>query len=479
MKRIFAAALALGLAATLAKIPSASAAPGGITQQQQDELTASYAYLVNDFYQKVEPQSVLDGERAGIVAYLKTAGIKEPKLPALKASTDEVNNVRELQREVGEASALYGNKVSTTKLAYAAISGVVGSVKDRYTVFLDPKEYAELNEGLDGTSFGGVGLTYSIDDATKNIRVENVIPDGPSDKSGLRSDDEISAINDRAVKDIIAGAALDVQQSRIQKLLRGDPGTKVKLAIVRADAPIDPITVTRDTIKTPSVFAKMLPGDIGYAQLSVFGQNTGAELNAALNRLQTQGAKAYVLDLRYNGGGYLNSAIDVSSKFIPTGPIVSVKSRAGQSTEYDAENIAVTPRPLAVLVNAYTASASEITAGAIEDSGVGTLIGTKTFGKGVVQTIFPLRDGSAVKITTARYYTPDGHDINTVGIQPQIEADIPKGTKIRPGYPSDDPQLTKALAFLQTKIDGTAAAATSATANATDPAAVPGAPVVH
>jgi carboxyl-terminal processing protease len=160
--------------------------------------------------------------------------------------------------------------------------------------------------------------------------------------------------------------------------------------------------------------------------------------------------------LRYNGGGYLNAAIDVSSKFIPTGPIVTVRSRAGQNTEYDAENVAVAPRPLAVLVNAYTASASEITAGAIEDSGVGTLIGTKTFGKGVVQTIFPLRDGSAVKITTARYFTPAGHDINTIGIEPQIEATIPKDEKIRPGYPDEDPQLAKAIAFLQQKIASTA-----------------------
>jgi carboxyl-terminal processing protease len=451
MKRLLAATFALALAAMLAHVPSASAA-GALAQQQADEMTASYTYLMQDFYQKVDPQSVLNGAHASIVAYLKTQGIKDPKISDLHATADDINNIHELQREVNEAVNTYGAKVSPTKVAYAAISGIVGSVKDRYTVFLDPKAFAELNDGLDGVAFGGVGLTYSIDDTTKNIRVENVIIDGPSDRAGVRGDDQISAINDKAVKDIIAGAPLDVQQSRIQKLLRGDPGTKVKLAIVRADAPIDPITITRDTIKPPSVFAKLLPGDIGYAQLSVFGQSTGRELNVALNRLQAQGAKAYVLDLRYNGGGYLNAAIDVSSKFIPTGPIVTVKSRAGQSTEYDAENIAVSPRPLAVLVNAYTASASEITAGAIEDSGVGTLVGTKTFGKGVVQTIFPLRDGSAVKITTARYYTPNGHDINTVGIQPQIEADVPKGTKIRPGYPEDDPQLTKAIAFLQGKI---------------------------
>jgi len=451
MKRIFAAALATGLAATLAHVPSASAA-AAMSQQQEDELGVSYAYLVQNFYKKVEPQNVLDGAHDNVIAYLKAQGIANPKVGAEHATGDDLTNVHELQHEVNDAIATYGAKIGATKITYAAIAGVLGSVKDKYTTFLDPKAYAELNEGLDGLSFGGVGLTYSIDDATKNIHVENVIIDGPSDRAGVRDDDEISSINGQAVKDIIAGATLDVQQTRIQKLLRGDPGTKVTVGIVRSGTAIDPITIMRETIKQPSVLSKLLPGDIGYAQLSVFGQNTGEELNAALNRLQSEGAKAYVLDLRYNGGGYLNAAIDVSSKFIASGPIVSVQARGGQSTEYDAENTAIAPRPLAVLVNGYTASASEITAGAIEDSGVGTLIGTKTYGKGVVQTIFPLRDGSAVKITTARYFTPDGHDINTVGIQPQIESEIPKDTKIRQGVPDQDPQLARAISFLESKI---------------------------
>ena len=129
-----------------------------------------------------------------------------------------------------------------------------------------------------------------------------------------------------------------------------------------------------------------------------------------------------------------------------------MQSRAGTDTEYDAENDAIAPRPLAVLVNQYTASASEITAGAIQDSGVGTLVGTKTFGKGVVQTIFPMRDGSAVKITTARYFTPKGRDINSVGIEPEIKSEIPKDQKIRPGDIAQDPQLVAAINFINTRI---------------------------
>ena len=452
MNRLATAALACGLAITVVHVPSAGAEAATLTQQQADELTASYAYLVTDFYKKVDPQIVLDGARSGMLALLKTEGVKNPTVDTGHATTDDVANVRELQRQVTDAITAYGSaKLPATKITYAAITGLIGSVKDKYTVFLDPKAFAELNAGLDGTAFGGVGLSYSIDDQTKNIRVENVIIDGPSDRAGIRADDEINTINGQGVKDIIGTAPIDVQQSRIQKLLRGDPGTRVTLGIVRTAGPSS-ITVTRETIKPPSVFAKLLPDGVGYAQLSVFGQNTGSELTAALNRLEQQGAKAYVLDLRYNGGGYLNAAIDVSSKFIASGPIVTVQSRAGRSTEYDAENTAIAPRPLAVLVNAYTASASEITAGAIEDSGVGTLIGTKTYGKGVVQTIFPLRDGSAVKVTTARYFTPAGHDINTVGIQPQILAEIPKDVKIRPGYPNEDPQLQRALDFLEQKL---------------------------
>src|SRR5208282_4783193 len=145
---------------------------------------------------------------------------------------------------------------------------------------------------------------------------------------------------------------------------------------------------------------------IGYMALTVFGRTTAEELSAALDRLQKRGARAFIIDLRDNGGGYLDAAVGVSSKFISSGPIVSVESRASSITTLEADDTAIAPVPLVVLVNAHTASASEITSGAIQDSSVGTIIGTKTFGKGVVQTIYPLGDGSAVKITTARYLTP-------------------------------------------------------------------------
>ncbi len=460
MKRLVTVALAALLTLATARVPAATAAAPSLSATQTEELVTSYVRLTADFYKKVDRQAALDGARTSMIDYLKKHKVPNAALPALHASDDDASNADSLNREVGAAVTEYASRLDpvetlsgSTQITYAAIAGILGSVKDRYTVFLSPKEYAALNEGLDGTSFGGVGISYSIDDKTHFLHVENVILDGPSDKAGLQPEDMISAIDGKAVPQILEGTTtLEVWQKRITQVLRGEPGTRVRLTIVRSGKPLEPVTITRETIHQPSVSSKMLPGSIGYVDLAVFGATTASELSTALKRLDAQGAKAYVLDLRYNGGGYLNAAVDVASKFISSGPIVSVKSRAGTDTEYDAENTAIAPRPLAVLVNQYTASASEITAGAIQDSGVGTLVGTKTFGKGVVQTIFPMRDGSAVKITTARYFTPKGRDINAVGIEPEIKSELAKDQKIRPGDIAQDPQLVAALNFINGRI---------------------------
>jgi carboxyl-terminal processing protease len=461
MKRFVPAALALTLALTPAALPAstAHAVVARLSPQDANELITSYAHLTTEYYKKVDKQAVFDGVRNNMIAYLRANGIANPTLPALHASDDDVTNARELEHAVAGAIGTYAVKVAgksnakatATSITYAAISGALGSVKDKYTVFLSPKEYAEINESLDGTEFGGVGLTYDIDDKTKDIHVQNVIPDGPAEKAGVLNEDLITEINGQSVPDLVTGKTAEAQTKVIQGLLRGEPGTRVTLTVDRSGQQ-QSFTVTRATIHSPSVLGRLLPNGIGWVQLSVFGADTGHELDAELRRLDAQGAKAYILDLRSNGGGYLNSAVDVSSKFIPTGPIVTVESRAGTDTEYDAENTAIAPRPLAVLVNHFTASASEITAGAIQDSGVGEIIGTRTYGKGVVQSIFPLGDGSAVKITTARYLTPHGRDINSIGIEPEIVSDLPKDTRVKAGDPTTDVQLGAAITYLESRI---------------------------
>ncbi|GAC1309817.1 MAG: S41 family peptidase [Vulcanimicrobiaceae bacterium] len=440
IKRVLPILAAAGLLATA--VPATTAA-SGLSGLENNEIEMSYSLLTSEFYKKVDQQVTLDGARASILALLEKQGVKSPKVSQLRAGEDPALNAKELERQVSAVVNAYGSKVGGSRtLTYSAIAGMLASVKDKYTTFLSPKEYADLNEGLDGGNFSGVGIAIRVDDKTKLLMVNEVIPNGPAEKAGLLGGDTILTIDGKSTRGLTT--------AQDAKLLRGEKGSQVKLVIERAGKQQPAVAVTRDTIHQPSVYAKLLDNGIGYARLTVFGSNTASELTAALTKLQAQGAKAYVLDLRDNGGGYLNAAIEVSSKFIPSGPIVSVESRGGSNTQYDAENTAIPPKPLAVLVNKFTASASEITSGAIQDNGVGELVGEKTYGKGVVQTIHPLPDGSAVKITSARYLTPHGRDINLVGIQPDIVAIEPKSSKL--GDPLTDPQLQSAITYLQGKI---------------------------
>jgi carboxyl-terminal processing protease len=443
MKRNLVLLLLTALTITSARLMPAYAATPALPMTDAGEVSTSYTYLMENFYKKVEPQTVLDSVRQTLLSAMRTAGVKHAELPAVHADATSSGNVREIDREIVDAAAESRAKFSVHTLSYIALDGMMRSVNDRYTVFMTPKEFAGLNQGLDGGDFGGTGIVIQVDDKTKYISVENVVPDGPADKAGIEQDDLITAIDGASTK----GLSLQAASGR----LRGKEGTHVTLTISRdGAAPVAPVTITRAKIHQLSVYEKMLPGKIGYVALTVFGRDTGDELNAALERLQRDGARALVLDLRDNGGGYLEAAVAVSSKFISSGPIVSVESRASNVTTLDADDTAIAPLPLAVLVNGYTASASEITSGAIQDSSVGTIIGTKTFGKGVVQTIYPLPDGSAIKVTTARYLTPRNRDINHLGITPDIV--VTENKRPQFGTPAKDDQLTRAIEFLDAKL---------------------------
>ena len=443
MKRFFSLLWAGALCAAIIQLPAASAAQAHLSAVDAGELATSYGYLTDNFYKKVDPQVVLDAIRAQLLSAMRTAGVKGAQLPVMHAGEAAATNVREIDREVEDAATESKAKFTSHDLTYIALDGMMRSVNDRYTVFMTPKEFAGLNQGLDGGDFGGTGIVIQVDDKTKYISVENVVPGGPADKAGIEQDDLITSIDATSTK----GMSL----AQASEKLRGKEGTKVTLTIARDSTALPAaITITRAKIHQLSVYEKMLPGKIGYIALTVFGRDTGDELNAALDRLQKQGARALVLDLRDNGGGYLEAAVAVSSKFISSGPIVSVESRASNITTLDADDTAINPLPLVVLVNGYTASASEITSGAIQDSSVGTIIGTKTFGKGVVQTIIPLPDKSAIKVTTARYLTPRNRDINHLGVTPDIVVSENKHPQF--GQPSKDEQLVRAIQYLDDKL---------------------------
>lgn len=442
MKRLKPLALIAAAAILLAAARVPTSAATGISPLDSTEIQFSYDKLRADYYKKTDPQNIVDGARKEMEQQLRTAGVKA-KLPPIFAGQSSSATAKAVSHEVDVATRAAHGKMSAHLLSYAAIAGMLNSVHDKYTVFLTPKEFAALNEGLDGGSFAGTGIVIQVDDQSKYIDVSNIVPDGPADKAGVQQDDVITAIDGVSTK------GMTLQQASSH--LRGKAGTQVQLTIQRDDKTLtQPISITRAEIHELSVYDKMLPGKIGYVELTVFGRDTGAELARALDRLQQEGARAIVMDLRDNGGGYLEAALDVSSKFIASGPIVSVESRASNVTTYEAEDTAIPPLPLAVLVNGHTASASEITSGAIQDSGVGAIIGTKTFGKGVVQEILPLPDGSAIKITDARYLTPHNRDINHLGITPDIVVDENKGARY--GDPAKDAQLTRALRYLDDKI---------------------------
>lgn len=440
MNRLLAGA-ALG-AMVFSLAPVISTAAPALSAVDARQIATSYEKLTQDYYEKTSPQAIVDGARAAMLQAMKKAGVKNAKLPAVHATSSSSRDIALVRDQVEAASKIAGKKISSKLLSYAAISGMLGSVHDKYTVFLSPKDFAALNQDLDGTNFGGTGIVIMQDDTTKQITVSSVIPGGPADKAGVQQDDTISTIDGVSTK--------GYDLTKASNHLRGKIGTKVVLGIVRDGAAIAPITIVRQQIHQVSVFDRMLPGKIGYVAISVFGRTTGDELTAALRRLRQEGARAIVMDLRNNGGGYLDAAVDVSSKFIPAGPIVSIESRGSGITTYDAEDTAIPPMPLAVLVNAYTASASEITSGAIQDDGAGVIIGTKTYGKGVVQNIYRLYDGSAIKITTARYLTPLNHDINHRGITPDIA--ITENKSARFGEPARDAQLRRAMAYLNDRL---------------------------
>ncbi len=305
----------------------------------------------------------------------------------------------------------YVEEVDEKDLVYGAIKGMLNSL-DPHSSFMTPEVFKEMKIDTRG-EFGGLGIQIGIKD--RILTVIAPIEDTPAHKAGVKAGDRIIKIDGESTKDISLFDAV--------AKLRGKPGTSVTITIIRKglEKPKD-ITIVRDIIKIKSVKSRIVDDEIGYVKLTQFQQKTASELEKALTDLYKKEIYALILDLRNNPGGLLNSAVDVSSQFLPKGKlVVYIKGRSGDKTEFNAKNgNHYFDLPMVVLVNEGSASASEIVAGAMQDWGQAVILGTQTFGKGSVQTVIPLGDGSALRLTTARYYTPKGRSIQTTGITPDI-----------------------------------------------------------
>jgi len=333
----------------------------------------------------------------------------------------------------------YLQTVDTTQLVDGAIKGMVGSLNDPYSVYLDPKTYAQLHEQIKG-SFGGLGILVGIKD--QYLTVVRAYKGTPAAKAGIVAGDVITKIDDRDARGIDLETAIS--------LMRGEVGSKVTLTIDRKET-TEPLQFTRELIReeisVPTVESQVLPGTaIGYAVVSQFTEHTSDEMKENLAKLQKEQVKGLILDLRDNPGGELIAAVNVAKNFIPKGPIVFIDYRFGRDQEFSSEG-RTAQLPLIVLINGGSASAAEILAGAVKDTGAGTLVGVKTFGKGIVQTVFPLDNGAGLKLTTARYLTPNRNDIHEIGIQPDVLVQPEENSVL-------DVQLDRAVELMKQKIAG-------------------------
>jgi carboxyl-terminal processing protease len=401
-----------------------------------EEVRRASALLFASFYKKLDPHTVLQAEHDALARY---AHANLPSVP-LNVSVTDASDVAASQFD----AAIANHHTSPVDTAYVALKALTGAAHDRYTQFLTPQEYRTIDEVLDPTKIAGIGILMDTDDATKFVRAFFVVPNTPADRAGLKSGDLIESIDGASTRGWSVGDA--------HKKLVGKSGTNVVLAIAHPSEAPQSMTLTRAEVQPPTVYFTMLPSHVAYVYVATFGTATSREFRTAVARSEADGARAYVLDLRNNGGGIVGTALNVSSTFVASGPIVSIESNGGEIETLEADNSAIPSKPLAVLVNGYSASASEITAAAIAESGTGVLVGTRTFGKGVVQSVSVLPDGSAMKITTGRYFTPLNHDLNGRGITPGVIVEENRGAVF--GTPDKDAQLAKAVALVLAKLPG-------------------------
>lgn len=353
-------------------------------------------------------------------------------------ATESYEELKTFSEVLSQVQRNYVDETKVKDLVQGAIRGMLSTL-DPHSAYMTPEMYKEMQVETKG-EFGGVGIQIGV----KENRLAVIAPiDGtPAQRAGIKAGDYITKVNDESTKDL---SLMDAVQK-----MRGPKGTKVNLTIQRDGSP-DPLqfTLVRDTIKIESVKSKVLD-NIGYVKLTQFQEATGRDLGKVLKQFKEQKLQATILDLRNNPGGLLTAAVEVSEQFLPSGKlVVYTKGRESKKDEWFAKGKdQMDDSPMIILVNEGSASASEIVAGALQDYGRAVIVGTTSFGKGSVQTILPLGDGSGLRLTTAKYYTPKGRSIQSTGITPDIVVKPQAPTTVakadvKPGEKDADAKSTK------------------------------------
>ncbi len=352
-------------------------------------------------------------------------------------SSDTETKLSYLKKLIDET---YLHDIKEKDLNEGIYKGYVEGLGDQYSAYYDKKETKELSESLDG-SFSGIGAVMTQDASSGVITITQVYDDSPAKKAGIKAGDILYRVEEKTV----TGKDLD----KVVSWIKGKKGTKVNLTLLRGtNSDKIKVTATRDVINVETVKYKVLENQIGYISISEFDSVTGAQFAKALKQLQKKNIEGLVVDLRNNPGGSLSMVCDILDSILPKGLIVYTKDKNGKKEEYTSDEKHRLNLPMSVLVNGQSASASEIFAGAVQDYGKAEIIGTQTYGKGVVQNLFDLKDGTCVKLTTSEYFTPKGRNIDGKGITPDVKIEYKYNAK----DPKADNQLDKAVSVVKDKI---------------------------
>lgn len=352
---------------------------------------------------------------------LGAGGTASSKLEALEALIDRY----------------YIGEIDEEQLSEGIYKGYVAALDDPYSAYYDVEETKEMEETTAG-EYSGIGAIMSQDRDTGVITVSQVYAGSPAEKAGLRAEDILYKVEGREV----TGEDL----SQVVSLVKGEKGTQVQLTVLRGSAQEETeITVTRDTVEVQTVYGEMKEDGIGYIRITEFDSVTYEQFQEELEMLEQEGMERLAIDLRSNPGGNLYTVCDILDLLLPEGLIVYTEDKQGERQEITSDEEHQFDKPLAVLMNEYSASASEIFAGAVQDYGTGVIVGTQSYGKGVVQQIFDLKDGTSVKLTIAEYFTPKGRNINGRGITPDVEIEY----EYDENDPQSDNQLDRAVEVLK------------------------------